>query len=42
MPIVVEIVVAVYVVMSLATFVLYGWDKRQASRDGWRVKRESW
>ena len=23
--------------MSLATFVMYGWDKRQARNDGWRV-----
>ncbi|QEG24141.1 DUF1294 domain-containing protein [Mariniblastus fucicola] len=24
-------------VLSAASFVLYGWDKRQAKNDGWRV-----
>ena len=25
------------VVMSIAAFLMYGWDKRQAKTDGWRV-----
>lgn len=25
------------VVMSVAAFLMYGWDKRQAKTDGWRV-----
>jgi len=41
MPIVVEIAVGVYAVMSLVTFVMYGWDKRQAGREGWRVKERT-
>jgi len=41
MSIAVEIVVGVYLVMSLITFVLYGWDKRQAARGNWRVKERT-
>jgi uncharacterized membrane protein YsdA (DUF1294 family) len=41
MPIVVDIVAGVYLLMSLVTFVLYGWDKRQASRGNWRVKERT-
>lgn len=26
--------------MSLATFVVYGWDKRQARNNGWRVSEK--
>ena len=28
---------AIVLLISLITFVLYGWDKRQAKNDGWRV-----
>ncbi len=32
-----KIYLALVVVVSLVTFGLYGWDKRQAKKDGWRV-----
>ena len=41
MPIVVEIVAGVYVLMSFVTFVMYGWDKHQASRERSRVKERT-
>lgn len=40
----VNFLIWVYLVMvvltSLIAFVLYGWDKRQAKRDGWRVPED--
>jgi uncharacterized membrane protein YsdA (DUF1294 family) len=27
--------------MSLITFIVYGWDKRQASRENWRVRERT-
>ena len=27
--------------MSVVTFVVYGWDKRQAKRQGWRVSERT-
>lgn len=29
------------VALSLASFALMGWDKRQARRDGWRVRERT-
>lgn len=33
--------VAVVAVMSLIAFVVYGWDKRRARMDGWRVPEKT-
>ena len=32
-----KIYITLVVVVSLVTFGLYGWDKRQSKNDGWRV-----
>jgi len=41
MSVVLMISVGVYLVMSLVTLIAYGWDKRQAGRDGWRVRERT-
>ncbi|TVQ75011.1 MAG: DUF1294 domain-containing protein [Phycisphaeraceae bacterium] len=35
------ILVGVYAVMSIVSFVLYGWDKRSAARSGWRTRERT-
>ncbi|MCI8538127.1 MAG: DUF1294 domain-containing protein [Oscillospiraceae bacterium] len=32
-----QLLISWVLALSLASFVLMGWDKRQARRDGWRV-----
>lgn len=32
---------AVYVLLSLITFLLYGWDKRAAIRGNWRIRERT-
>lgn len=32
---------AVYVLLSLSTFLLYGWDKRAAIRGNWRIRERT-
>ena len=35
-----EYILAVFV-LSVVSFLLYGWDKRQAQNDGWRVPEKN-